>query len=637
MSVVSDHLPFVVLGLTDGSVYALAAMGLVVTYKTSGVLNFAHGAIAMVGAYAYYAFKVQVGLPTVIALLLIVLGVGPLVGLFIDRALLTRLQGATTTAYIVVSIGLLVLLQGGAIVLYGAPTRFVPQIFPSGTVQLPGVAVSYGQMAVVAIAAASGLGLALFFKRTHTGLQMRAVVGDPGLTSLTGGDARRIRSLSWMLGCSFAALAGALLAPTLGVDSTTLILLVVQAFAAATVGGLTSLPITYAAALAINVGGDVSKKYVPTHPLLQGFPASLPFIVLLLVLVVSRRGRFVEVARTAQRSATRTRRAVAPRLPVGTLLGLAAVGLVVPALVNGPHLTTATATLPFILMFASLSLLVGLSRQVSLCHVVFFGLGATTLSHLQQQGIPWLPALLLAGLVLVPVGALLAIPAIRLSGLFLALATFGFGVLAQNLLFNTGLVFGDKAGRDVARPRALGVDFAAPVSFFYLSLVMVLAGLVLTEVIRATRLGRLLRGLADSPTAVQSLAVDPTSARVLVFCISSFLAAIAGGLYATDVHSVAPADLTFLQSLEWVAVLAAAGTRTLAGSVTAAVLLVTLPGIITDTTFLQYEPIGFGVLAILLAQSDNGLVGLLHLDLRALAARSSWRLQINRHRERVSA
>src|SRR5258708_3403589 len=332
-----EYLPFLVIGLASGSIYAIAAMGLVVTYKTSGVFNFAHGAVGMIPPFIFHPLRVDAGVPTWLAAALAILVVAPLIGVIIDRVLLRRLRGAAASSYGVVSLGLLVGLQYLAIVIYGPATRSVDPIFSRATFRLPGVNVGYDQAIIVAISLASALLLAAFFRATRLGIQTRAVVDDADLTELMGTSSARVTTFSWMLGCSFAALAGVLLSPFLGIDAVLL----------------------------------------------------------------------------------------RPRLA-------------------GSRLLAAASTLAFVLVFASLGLLVGLSRQVSLCHAVFVVFGATTLSHFQDAGIPYLLALLLAGLVLVPVGALVAIPAIRLSGLFLARATFGFGVLAQHLTFGTNYAFGTK-------------------------------------------------------------------------------------------------------------------------------------------------------------------------------------------------
>src|SRR5256886_5000544 len=464
------------------------------------------------------------GVPTALAMAIAVLGVGPAIGIVIDRVLLRRLDGATAATYAVHSLGLLVALQGLAIWIYGPATRSLAPIFPHSTFRLPGVNVGWDQVILVAIAAGAGLGLAVFFRYSRLGIQTRAVVDDPGLTELEGLDSSLITTFSWMLGCSFAALAGVLLAPLLGVDAVLLTLLAIQVFGAAVIGRLTSLPLTYFGAMLIGLAQALATKLVTGHQSLNGLPSSLPFIILFAALVLSPKGFFQEVVRTRAAALRTGRRAVGPTFPWPLLVTLGAVAGLLPTRLNGARLLTASSTLGFVLVFASLSLLVGLSRQVSLCHAVFVVFGATTLSHFQDAGIPYLLALLLAGLVLVPVGALVAIPAIRLSGLFLALATFGFGVLAQYLIFGTKFAFGTKALRTLSRPELFGVSFIGDKAFYYFVLAVVVAGVIAIEVVRVTRLGRLLRALADSPTATESAGVNPTAPRGIVFCLTAFLA-----------------------------------------------------------------------------------------------------------------
>ena len=628
----SDYLPFVIVGLVTGAVYALASMGLVLTYTTSGVFNFAHGAVGMFATYVFYSLRVDAGWPTAVAIAVAVLGVGPVLGLVIDRLLLRRLDGATASTYVVASLGLLVALQGLAIALYGGETRQVAPIFPTGTYRLPGVNVGVDQTLVVVVAVTVGILLAVFFHRTHLGLQTRAVVGDRNLTELVGTSARRVTSLSWMLGCSLAALSGVLFSPFIQLDSLLLTLLVVQAFGAAVVGGLRSLWKTNLGAYGIGIGAALTTKLVATRPNLAGLPAALPFIVLFVVLVASRRGRFSEVSAPARNAPAGRRR---PTGGAAQPLLLAAVAAVLPAVLTGSQLVTATTTLAFVLLFASLSLLVGLSRQVSLCHAVFVVFGATTLSHFTTAGLPYPVAMLLAALVLVPVGALLAIPAIRLSGLFLALATFGFGVLAQSLLFATGLGFGKDSVALVPRP----TGFSGETGFFYFVLAVVTVGLVAVELVRTTRLGRLLRALADSPTAVESLGINPTASRVVVFCLSAFLAAVAGGLLGSVVQLVNPTSFDAFQSLVWLTVLVTAGASTLGGSVLAAGLLAAVPAVFTSPVVVEWQPVAFGIAAMLLAQSPNGLAGVLFRrpEPGTLAEHSEWRLGSRRAAERYAA
>jgi branched-subunit amino acid ABC-type transport system permease component len=613
----SAYLPFVIIGVATGAIYALAATGLVLTYKTSGIFNFAHGALGMLVTYIFYSLRVDAGLPTVVAFALCVLVIAPAIGYTMNRVLLRWLPGATATTYVVVSLGLLVFLQGLVIKIYGAAPRTLASLFPRSTFRLPGVNVGYDQAIVVAISVAAAVGLGLFFRFSHLGLQTRAVVEDDGLAELQAVDARRVTSISWMLGAAFAALSGILIAPFLGLDAIILTLLVVQAFGAATVGRLTSLPATFLAGIGIGVAASVAAKFVATKPGLAGLPTGIPFLLLFIVLIASPKGRFVEVTRAR---VSRRRRVVAlgrfPWKQVAVLLGAAAL------LPFGTQLRHATNTLAFVLVFSSLSLLVGLSRQLSLCHVTFVVFGATSLGHFMDAGLPYPLALLLAGLVIVPLGAIVAIPAIRLSGLFLALATFGFGVLAQALIFSSSLAFGKEAVVKINRPGIMESDQ----SLYLVVLAIVAVGVVLIELIRVTRLGRVLRALADSGTAVESIGILPSVPRVLIFCASAFMAAVAGGLIATITQAVTPYQFESFNSLIWITVLVGAGAATLGGSVLAALLLVTAPAVITSRLIVEYQPIFFGLAAMLLAQAPNGLIGLLRLpDSRRALQSGQWR------------
>jgi ABC-type branched-subunit amino acid transport system permease subunit len=407
----------------------------------------------------------------------------------------------------------------------------------------------------------------------------------------------------------------------------------VQAFGAAVVGGLRNLALTNLGAYGVGIAAALSTKWVATVPTLRGLPSSLPFLVLFLVLIFSKKGRFAEV-RDEGRNAVAARSLGTRRLPWRSVVALTAFAAVLPALISPTRLLTASITLVFVLIIASLGLLVGLSRQVSLCHAVFTAMGAAVLAHLQHAGVPFLPALLLAGLAVVPIGALIAIPAIRLSGLFLALATFGFGVLAESLLFNTSLFFGSAGAVALSRPSLFQTDRA----FYYVILAVVVAGVLVIEAVRVTRLGRVLRAMADSPVALQTIRVNPTASRVMVFCLSAFLAAIAGGLLGSLIRSVNLASFGFFQSLIWLTVLVMAGAATLGGYVLAAVLLVAAPAVITAKVFVDWQPVAFGIGAIVLSQAPNGLMGYLRIPpLGDLLGRSAWRLDSSRHWARVAA
>ncbi|MCK9248047.1 MAG: ATP-binding cassette domain-containing protein [Solirubrobacteraceae bacterium] len=597
----SDLLPFIVAGLTVGAIYGLAAIGLVVTYKTSGVFNFAHGAIATVSAYAFYELHVLHGTSWPIAAAICVLVVGPVIGVLFEF-LARAISGATLELRIAATIGVLVAIQAAVTLHYGqTEVREVPQFLPSGDFDLGGTIVQYSDLVTFLFAVAATIGLSIYLRRARTGLAMRAAVNDAPLLDLAGTSPVRTRRLAWMVGTSLAAASGVLFAPVLQLDPVLLTLLVVQAFGAAAIGRFTSLPWTFAGGLLIGVLASLCSKWF-TDGLLAGLPSGLPFLVLFAVLLVYPRGWLATRAETIVR---RRPEWVAPdafqvALAVVVLVGL----LLVPQFV-GLRLTEWTVALATVIIFLSLGLLVRTSGQVSLGHVGFTAIGAAAFSQLAVDGgVPWLVALLLTGLVAVPIGALLAIPAIRLGGLYLALATFGFGVLLQYMLYTQDFMF-DSTGSGLEQPRPGG--FEGDEAYYYLVLGITVAACAFVVLLNRGRLGRLLRGMADSPRALATSGVSVDVTRVLVFCISAFLAAI-GGALAAVAQSTASADAyPPLLSLTYVAIVVIAFGREPWYALMAAAALILVPAYLDGAEVASWQQLVFGVAAIAVAAGSRRL------------------------------
>src|SRR4051794_5418818 len=331
---VSAWLPSIVTGLVIGSIYAIAGMGLVLTYKTSGVFNFAHGALAAVAAYAMFDIWQNAGVPWPIAVLLSIAIVGLGGGLVLERLALALSQ-SSTAARVVATVGLLVLLQGAITLRYGFESIPIRHRFlPDGVTTIGGAAVRTDQLIVMVIALASAVALYAFFRGTRAGVAMQGVVDDPALLGLQGTSPVKVRRMAWIIGCSFAALSGVLLAPEAGfVDVNLLTLLVVQAFGAAAIGAFNSLPLTYLGGLAVGVLYSVSVKAVADTPALAGLPLNVPFLVLFIGLLVTPKRKLVErgarVVRVLAPPPTFSRRTVA----IASVLG-GALLLLIPNLVG---------------------------------------------------------------------------------------------------------------------------------------------------------------------------------------------------------------------------------------------------------------------------------------------------------------
>jgi branched-subunit amino acid ABC-type transport system permease component len=598
---VSQYWPFIITGIATGALYGLAAMGLVLTYKTTGIFNFAHGSIAAAAAYLFYELHVQHGMAWPLATAITIFLLSVVGGVLLERVA-RALAGAPASAKIVATVGLMLLIQGTAFAIYNDARPF-PQFLPQHLYRFGGINVSADQIIAVVIATLAAVGLSVFFRVSRTGIAMRGVVDNPALLDLTGTSPARVRTQSWMIGNAFAALSGVLLAPKLGLDAFLLTLLVVQAFGAAAVARFTSLPLAYVGGLGIGVAGALSTKYVGAHPALAGLPYSLPFLVLFGILVFTRKGRFTETVRARRVTEQRTFR------PAVTWAGravLLAVLIAIPHRV-GARLPVYNNALIMVIVFLSLSLLVRTSGQVSLCHAGFAAVGAAVFSHLAHgAGLPWPVALVGAGLAAVPIGAIVAIPAIRIAGVYLALATFGFGILLERMAYPTSLMFGSYGTRPAPRPRLGGLDLTSDVRYYYVCLAVMLLVALISVVINRSRLGRLLRGMADSPVALATLGTAVNVSRVLVFCISAFMAGIAGGLFAAQAGQIGYIGFGAFTSIIWLAVLALAGRGEFSAAFIGAFVISVVPTYLDSPTYSKLQPVLFGAFALLAALSEGG-------------------------------
>ncbi|MCW2616089.1 MAG: hypothetical protein JWN08_3083 [Frankiales bacterium] len=599
----SDFFRFLIPGIADGSVYALAALGLVLTFKTSGVFNFAHGALAAASAYMFYEFRVEQGLPWPLAFLISLLLVGVLGGLLLER-LGSLLSSAPVVSVVVATVGLLVLLQSLCTAVYGASTLQFAEYLPQSGFTAAGINVTIGDIMLTVLSLGSAGVLFYLFGSTRTGKAMTAVVDDPNLLSLQATNPASVRRYAWVLGTSFASISGMLLAPSLGISVAGLVLLVIAAYGAAAIGLFDSLPLTVLGGVGIGIGINYLPQFTGSSDsiVIQQIPSNLPFLVLFAVLCIVPARKFkqrgVRNARRFRPIKTYSR----PLTAGGMALGLACL-VVLPFVIADSDITQYSSALGYVIIFASLGLLTWTSGQISLCHLGFAAIGATTTGKALNEGVPWFLAILLGGLVTIPAGAAVAIPAIRLSGIYVAVATFGFGILLQTIFYPSFLMFGLNNLVTVPRPEIVGIDFTGDRGYYYLALIVTVLVCALVLVVRQCRLGTLLRALSDSPDALDAHGTNTTVTRVLVFCIASFIAGIGGGVLAGVPESASGAaggtyDFTF--SLIIVAVLGFCGRRpVLSPFIAAAVFqVIKIYPPFNDPTVLKYQGVAFGLIAI---------------------------------------
>jgi ABC-type branched-subunit amino acid transport system ATPase component/branched-subunit amino acid ABC-type transport system permease component len=593
-------LPYVIAGLVTGAVYGLAATGLVLTYKTSGIFNFAYGSVAAMGVFVFYWLNVDKGLPWGLAAAICVLVLAPLEGLLLE--LLGRaLERQGSAVKIVATVGLLLIVLGIGGLWYGSTNgATVPQYLPNSSFILGGVHVTWAQVIVFAVAVLGAAGLYWFFRSFRLGMAMRGIVDDPELLDLTGENPTSVRRWAWIIGTIFATIAGLLISPSLGLDATVITLLVVQAFGAAAIGYFSSLPLAFVGGLVVGLLTSFGAKYSVDVSWLSGLPGGIPFIVLFLVLIFMP-ARLLADRRPRQALPVRRVWNAPPRIRlIAGVLTLAAFLLIPPA--AGWNIIVWTSAVILIPLFLSVGLLARTSGLISLCQYTFAAIGAAAFGHFAGEWhIPWLVAVLLSAAVAVPVGAFVAIPAIRLSGVFLAVATLGLAIFVGNVVFPTNWMFGvTSSGLHTPQPDVsiAGIHLNSTNGFYYLVVVFALAATILVIAIERSRMGRMLRALGDSPTILEVQGLNVNVTLTVVFCISAAMAGVVGVLMGAQYQYATADQFQWFQSVQVVAlvIIVIGGTPWYALMAAAAQGLIS--GYATSPNVADWLSIAFGAGAI---------------------------------------
>jgi branched-chain amino acid transport system permease protein len=590
----------------------------VVTYSTSGVFNIAHGAIGMVMAFLYWELRVHRHWPAPLALILVVLVIAPLVGAGIERTLIRRLRGASVAQTLVVTVGLMVFLLGVGFTIWSPQVgREMPPFFGnSARFRFGGVFVTWHQAITVIAGLAVALLLWLFLSRTRIGISMRAVVDDRNLLSLNGARPDRISMLAWALGASLAGLAGILLAPALQLNHLVLTLLVVNAYAAAMVGRLRSLPLTFVGGLALGLIESYVIGYVRLQGWLVGLQPSIPTLFLFVVLLALPEARL---------RASRLSGAVTPRVPTRRMALTGAVVLVAAAVVVSRMLSSADLIrmgqgIAFALVMLSLVPLTGYGGQVSLCQMTFAGLGAFAMAKMGASGSP--VGLILAAVLAAAVGALIALPALRLQGLYLALSTMAFAALMDNMFFSNAHVFGNFGSAAVSRVKFLGLHFDSDRSYFVLLAVAFALFSLLVIGVRRGRFGRRLAAMRDSQVACATLGLSLTRMKLMVFMLSAAMAGVAGALFGGLKGSAGPTDFVMFQSLPILLLAVIGGITTASGALIGGVgyaALLVLGSHVQSVNGLVFLITGLG--AVSAGRNPNGIAFAISQRVRALTTR----------------
>ncbi|MFD9335434.1 ATP-binding cassette domain-containing protein [Streptomyces sp. NPDC060028] len=639
-----DLLAVVLSGLVSGALYALLASGLVLSYSASGLFNFAHGATAYLGALTFYELHSGLGWPAVPAALLVVCVLAPGLGWALDRLMFRRLARVGETAQIVATIGLLVALPAAglwAVELLtdaGAPMKpaenqfGLPGVGPSPAKAwqpLDGVGIDSDQLITWVVTAAVAVALWVLMRHTRLGLLLRAAVDNRPLTELRGISADRLSSVAWMIASGLAGLAGVLATPLLGLSAHDFTLFLFVSATAAVIGRFASVPLAFAGGLGLGVLQNLAVGYAHFADGITGFRTAVPFLILFAgLLVLTRRARTAGTAAADAPSVDHLAGATWARrwgvwAGAAVLLGTSFYTVTTPfwsgLLAQG---------LALALVFMSFTVVTGLGAMVSLAQGTFVTGAALVAGLLMSRGWPFVAAAAVGTCVAAVLGALVALPALRLGGRSLALATLALAFLADQVLFQMRWLRNGDSGWSVPRPvfgpvdlsddRALGVALVVLVA-------VVAAGL---SALRNSPTGRAMLAVRSAPAAAMASGVSVLRTKLLLFTLSAGLAGFGGVMYASYNTRITATDFTAMTGLVWLAVVVAAGVRRPQYAAVAGLVFALAPRVLSDyvTSSAHLPVILFGLAGLALANDPDGYCAAVPVRLakrRAAASRGS--------------
>lgn len=592
----SAWLLYPLLGLAAGAVYAALAVGVIVVHRGSMVINLAQGAMAMFPAVVFVRLRTTgelvlpvIGIPGKIDLggpwgVLPAFVVAVLVGLLIAFAAYTlifrHLRDAPSVTRLVASVGLTILLQGAAVAQVGPGTSRAEAVLPDRVIDIGGSLLPSDRLWLAAIVVVLGGAVALLYRRTRFGLATRAAAENPKGAILMGQSPARLGLGNWLLASVLASVAGVLMSPISGVNPFNYSLFVVPALAAALAGRLRSFTVAIIAGLGIGMFEGlsvhlVSRRHVPSF-LLGGIDTVVPFLAIVVVLVVF--GRSVPDRGTVLDPRHPTVPGVAPR----RLLGLGAVTAAALLLLVGDAGTRLAAITSMMVALIALSivLLTGYLGQVSLAQLTLVGFCAFVVARASSDwGLPFPLAPLIAVTATTAIGVVVSLPALRIRGIQVAIVTLAAAVAIEQLLFRNPAFTGDGGLSHVEAPELFGVPFGIigpgdypyrPFGIFVLALLVAAAVLVVN--VRRGPLGRRMLAVRANERAAAASGVNVAGVKIQGAALSSFVAALAGLVFAYKNVDFSWSGLEASRGLQLLALAYLGGVTSVTGAMIAGVL-----------------------------------------------------------------
>jgi ABC-type branched-subunit amino acid transport system ATPase component/ABC-type branched-subunit amino acid transport system permease subunit len=599
-------------GLVTGMVFGLLAMGIVLIYRSTRVINFAVGNMGVPAATLMAVMVVNYNFPFWVALVIALL-VGTIIGAAIELTVIRRLFTAPRVILLVATIGVAQLMQ--------AINAALPDIETGGGARYPvslgstwddvaGLRVTGPQVAILVLVPLVATGLGLFLNRTTFGKTVQGSAANPELARLSGFSPKRVSTLVWTLAGFLASLSAILLSGQSGSLSGFENLgpnTMVRALAAAVIAGMRSFPLALAAGISIGVIQALVRFNFLDEP---GLTDLLLFIAILIA--VYFQGRSEREERASYSFAPRVK-AVPERLkqywivrnltPVFFMICLGAM-ILIPFLVTQPskHLTYATIA-SFAICAASLTILTGWSGQISLGQMAFAGVGALSAAAFNRAGVPFVLSMVAGAAVAAVVAALIGIGALRVRGLMLAVVTFAFALAAEQYFYRTELLSDGNSGSvPFRRGDFLGLDLNDQRTYYWFSLGVLVIVLIVIGKLRRSGIGRNTIAVRDNPDTAAAYTVRPVITKLRAFAIAGAIAGLGGSVLAGVIQNIPLSERFFTTgaSLQLVSIIVIGGLGSLVGPVLGALWVIGLPTFFPDNDLVPLFSSSIGLLVLLL-------------------------------------
>jgi branched-chain amino acid transport system permease protein len=595
-------------GLVVGNIYALLAVGLALIYGVSHLINFAHGSIYMLGAYIGWLCIARLGAPLVVSLLVVIIGCG-LLGMAIERIGLRPLQDAPRVAPLLSTIGIGLVLDQAAQLLFTPDPRGMPVAVAPWRLSIGGGSIGGLDVLIAGIGLASALCLYLFLRFTKLGWAVRATALDRDAAQQCGVDINRVNSIVFALAAALGGVSGLLVGiyynsidPNMGFQAG------LKGIVAQMIGGMGNVPGAIAGSLLLGLIESYGIAVFGTS-----YRNLFAFVVMILVLVLKPNGLFSRGRGLPPEPLTGT--FIAPSGPLAMarplVLALVALALALPLLVrNGYVLQTLGVGWLYAILAMSLTLVSGTAGLVSLGHAGLLAIGAYASALLALRlKVPVGLSILAAGLITAGLGTLLLFPSFRLRGHYVTIATLGVGEIVTLLILNWDSLTMGPMGLSAIPPLAFANSpLLGPIWIYEVSLLLLLLLAFAQQRLLGSHLGRTLRAIRDDDVAARCYGIALDRYKGLAFTVAGFSAGIAGAMLAHVYSYINHETFTSQVSLLALTMVILGGLGNVAGAILGAVLLVSLPEIFRAAA--EYRLLMYGLALLLLIRfRPQGLLG----------------------------